>query len=60
MNLGMPELILISAVGLLLFGAKRLPDLARSIGGSVKAFKEGIKEGIAETDEKPKAEKPKI
>lgn len=60
MNLGMPELILISAVGLLLFGAKRLPDLAKSIGGSVKAFKEGLKEGFSDTDAKPTDDKPKI
>lgn len=57
MKLGMPELLLIGAVGLLLFGAKRLPELARSIGSSVKAFKEGLKEAFAEGDEKPKDDK---
>ena len=48
MNLGMPEIILISVASLLLFGPKRLPDLARAIGGSLRAFKEGLKEGLPE------------
>lgn len=40
-----PELILIILAIVLLFGASRLPQLARSIGASRKAFKEGLKEG---------------
>ncbi|MBI4423602.1 MAG: twin-arginine translocase TatA/TatE family subunit [Elusimicrobia bacterium] len=55
MNLGMPELIVIGAVALLLFGAKRLPELARSLGGSVRAFKDGLKDGFSEPEDKPKS-----
>ena len=40
-----PELLIILAVVLLLFGAKKLPDLARSLGASAKEFKKGIEEG---------------
>ena len=46
MNLpGGGELIIILAVLLLLFGASRLPKLARSMGKAGKEFKEGLKEG---------------
>ncbi len=44
-----PELLIILAVVLLLFGAKKLPDLARSLGESAKEFKKGIEAG-AEDD----------
>ncbi|MCQ2056645.1 MAG: twin-arginine translocase TatA/TatE family subunit [Bacteroidaceae bacterium] len=42
--LGTPEIILILVVILLLFGAKRIPDLMKSMGKGVKSFKEGMKE----------------
>lgn len=38
-TLGWPEIILIFAVFILLFGAKKLPELARSMGKSIKEFK---------------------
>lgn len=44
MNLGGYEIILIVAVLFLLFGASRLPQLAKSLGQSRKAFKEGMRE----------------
>jgi len=40
-----PELIIILVVLILLFGAKKLPDLARSIGASAKEFRKGVEEG---------------
>ena len=43
-GLGAPEVILIVMVFLLLFGAKRIPDLMKSLGKGVKNFKEGMKE----------------
>ena len=43
-NLGMPELIIIAFIILLLFGAKRIPDLMKGIGKGVKSFKEGMKD----------------
>ncbi len=52
------ELILLLFVVLLLFGSKRLPSLARSMGRSLTEFKRGkdelskeIKDGAAETEE---------
>ena len=41
-NLGAPELIIIALVILLLFGATRLPKLGRSMGQSIKGFKDGL------------------
>jgi len=55
MNFGTPEIILIVVVLLLLFGATRLPQLAKSLGQSRKAFKDGMREA-AEEEEKEKAE----
>jgi sec-independent protein translocase protein TatA len=43
-GLGYQELLLILVIVLILFGAQRLPDLARSLGSSVKEFKKGINE----------------
>ncbi|HEY7583424.1 MAG TPA: twin-arginine translocase TatA/TatE family subunit [Acidimicrobiia bacterium] len=42
------EWILILVVVLLLFGARKLPELARSLGASAKEFRKGISEGSAE------------
>ena len=43
-SLGPPEIILILVVLVLLFGAKRLPDAARSLGRSMRIFKSEVKE----------------
>ena len=43
MNLGIGEIIVILVVLLLLFGAKRLPEIGKSIGKAFKEFKEGVK-----------------
>jgi sec-independent protein translocase protein TatA len=54
--LGTTEILLIVAVLFLLFGATRLPQLAKSLGQSRKAFKDGLRE--AELEEE--AEKQKL
>jgi len=41
-NIGAPELILILLIVLLLFGARKLPELSRSIGTSVKELRKGM------------------
>ncbi len=48
---GGPELIFILLVLVLFFGAKRLPELSRSIGRSLSEFKKGRKEGLLEEEE---------
>ena len=42
------ELLIILAIVLLLFGARKLPDLARSLGASAKEFRKGIEAGAEE------------
>ena len=55
LGLGNGELILVVLVLLLLFGASKLPKLARSMGSSVGEFKKGLKEGNLPDDETPEA-----
>jgi sec-independent protein translocase protein TatA len=43
-NLGAGEIILIVLVVLLLFGAKKIPELARGIGKGMSEFKKGLKD----------------
>jgi sec-independent protein translocase protein TatA len=42
MNLGAPELLILLAVVLLLFGGRKLPELARSIGHAKREFEQGV------------------
>jgi TatA/E family protein of Tat protein translocase len=44
MNLGPREIVILLIVVLVLFGAKRLPDSARSLGRSMRIFKSEMKE----------------
>jgi sec-independent protein translocase protein TatA len=45
-----PEWLIVAGIIILLFGAKRLPELARSLGKSTREFKQGLKEGETEED----------
>ena len=47
-GLGPTELVVIVLIIFLLFGATRLPQLAKALGQSKKAFREGIEEGERE------------
>ena len=51
-QLGPMELIIALVVILLLFGAKRIPELARGLGSGVREFKAGTKEGQLEDKDK--------
>jgi sec-independent protein translocase protein TatA len=44
-----PEWIVILVVIVLLFGARKLPELARSLGASAREFRKGIQDGSEET-----------
>ncbi len=47
MRFGFWEIVAVVAVIILLFGARRLPDLARALGRSLSEFKKGRAEGMA-------------
>ncbi|WP_457606948.1 Sec-independent protein translocase subunit TatA/TatB [Nitratifractor sp.] len=51
----MPELLVILAIVVLLFGAKKIPDLAKGLGKGIKDFKQAVKEED-ETPAKPAKE----
>jgi sec-independent protein translocase protein TatA len=53
MDLGAPELLIILVIVGLLFGANRLPGLARSMGSAVSEYKKGQREGEANDASKP-------
>ncbi len=53
------ELGIIVLILLLLFGASKLPKLARSLGSSAREFRKGVEEGKVEDDAKAKAEDAK-
>ena len=48
LDLGTPQLILILAIVLLLFGGKKLPELSRSLGKSMHELRKGLNEGESE------------
>lgn len=58
MNFGATEIFLIIAVIFLLFGASRLPQLAKSLGQTRKAFKDGMRE--AEEEERREQEQKQL
>jgi sec-independent protein translocase protein TatA len=48
--IGWPEIIIILIVALLLFGAKRLPEIGKSMGKAIKEFKKSFKDVTDELD----------
>lgn len=52
-NLGTTEILLILAVVILLFGAKKLPELARGSGKALRIFKSEVK-ALHDDDDQPK------
>ena len=48
-----PEWFIVLGIIVLLFGAKKLPELARSMGKASSEFKQGLKEGASEPTEEP-------
>jgi sec-independent protein translocase protein TatA len=52
-NLGGPELLIILAIVLLLFGATRLPKLGKGLGQSIRGFKKGLNEDANDEIDEP-------
>ena len=52
--IGIPELLIILAIIILIFGASRLPEIGRGFGSAIKNFKSSVKDGIDEpADRRP-------
>ena len=58
-GVGAPELIIILVIVLVLFGPKRLPQLGKSLGKTMKAIRDGAEGKMADDDEKTDADAPK-
>ncbi len=52
-KLGLPEILLILAVALLLFGPSKLGQLGRGLGEGIRNFKSAMKEGEEGEEKKP-------
>lgn len=54
------EWLIVLLIVLLIFGARKLPELARSLGASAKEFRKGIEAGAAEATEEPTSDAPEV
>jgi len=52
MDIGWPEILIIAVVILILFGSRKMPDAARSVGRSLRILKTEVK-GLHDDDDKP-------
>ena len=57
-GLRLPELLIILVVLVLLFGAKKLPELGDSLGKGIRAFKKAAEHGLGDDDADLKAKSP--
>jgi len=55
-SLGVPELLIIGVIALLIFGPKKLPELGKGLGKSIKDFKDAMNE---KPEEEPRKEQEK-
>jgi sec-independent protein translocase protein TatA len=44
-RIGFPETVVILAIVFLIFGTKKLPDLARGLGQAIRGFKDAVRDG---------------
>jgi sec-independent protein translocase protein TatA len=54
MGIGLTEGILIAAIVIFFFGGKKIPQLGKTLGESIKGFKEGMKSGPTQTQNEAK------
>jgi sec-independent protein translocase protein TatA len=56
-NIGPQEMFILFLIIILLFGAKRIPEIGRSIGKGIQEFKKGMREVESEMSVNDKSEK---
>ena len=54
-SIGLPELIVILVVAVLLFGGKKIPELAKGLGEGIRNFKDSLKGDSQTPDDKKQA-----
>jgi sec-independent protein translocase protein TatA len=54
-SIGLPELLVILIVAVLLFGGKKIPELAKGLGEGIRNFKTSLKGDDEHVDEKKQA-----
>ena len=59
-NIGMPEILLILLVVLLLFGAKRIPEIAGGLGKGINEFKRNMSDAQRAISEPSRSESPQL
>lgn len=59
MNFGLPEILVVLFIVLLLFGGRRLPELARGLGKALSEFRKGVKDVSEESEPLPKIDEKK-
>jgi sec-independent protein translocase protein TatA len=57
-GLGGTEIIIILVIGLVLFGAKRLPELGKGLGTGIREFKKGVSDIRGDLEDSLKEETP--
>lgn len=53
MNFGPQEMLIVLVIVIILFGAKRIPELGKSLGQGIKEFKKSTKGIMDDDDEQP-------
>jgi len=59
-NIGIPGLIIILVLALIIFGPKKLPELGRAVGTTLKEFKNSTRELVSEVEEDIKSVKEEM
>jgi sec-independent protein translocase protein TatA len=58
-NIGIPGLILILVIALVIFGPKKLPEIGRAFGSTLKEFKKSTRELVSDEEPEQKTNKQK-
>jgi len=51
-NIGLPEILIVAAIVLLIFGGKKIPEFTRGITGAISEFKKAVKDDDKKEDKK--------